>query len=75
VKQHSLASVPRAVYFAVGLALLAGCPEQTQTDTPAPNAPCREVGQRCEVSPGKLGSCVVIDTCRSGNCFVCQSQH
>jgi hypothetical protein len=55
--------------------LLLGCPEQTQSDQPPANAPCRDIGQRCEFSPGKLGSCVAIDGCRSGDCFVCQSQH
>jgi hypothetical protein len=53
----------------------AGCPEQVSKDTPGPSAPCKELGQNCEVSPGKLGSCVVVDNCREGNCFVCQSQH
>ncbi len=43
------------------------------------------VGQTCEVSPGKLGSCVARDECLSPPCpsgaegdrvqFVCQSQH
>ncbi len=55
--------------------LLTGCPEQMQSDKVAPAAPCRELGQRCEFSPGKLGSCVVVDGCKSDNCFVCQSQH
>ena len=41
---------------------------------PARNA-CTTVGQRCELSPGKLGSCVRRDDCASGDCFVCQSQH
>lgn len=52
----------------------AGCPEQTSSP-PSPAAPCREVGQRCEFSPGKLGSCVMNDNCQGPNCFVCQSQH
>ena len=52
-----------------------GCPQQT-SDAPADtHAPCKEVGQRCEFAPGKLGSCVVRDNCREPNCFVCQSQH
>jgi hypothetical protein len=57
----------------LGLAT-AGCPEQTSSPSEA-NAPCREVGQRCEFSPGKLGSCVLNDNCQGPNCFVCQSQH
>jgi hypothetical protein len=50
-----------------------GCPEQTTS--PTPNAPCREVGQRCEYAPGKLGSCVLDDNCKGPSCYVCQSQH
>lgn len=60
------------------LALLfgVGCPERVSGDDGAPSlAACGAVGQRCEVSPGKLGSCVLIDSCRQGNCYVCQSQH
>jgi hypothetical protein len=52
-----------------------GCPEQVSKDAPTAAAPCKELGQNCEVSPGKLGSCVLVDGCRTGNCFVCQSQH
>jgi hypothetical protein len=54
--------------------LLAACPGAT----PGPahdSAPCSAVGQRCQVSPGKLGSCVLIDNCGRDNCYVCQSQH
>jgi hypothetical protein len=44
--------------------------------TPAEGSlPCSSVGQRCQVSPGKLGSCVLIDNCGRDNCYVCQSQH
>jgi hypothetical protein len=64
----------RVASAAVAISLL-GCPEQTQSDQLPANAPCREIGQRCEFSPGKLGSCVMVDGCRSGDCFVCQSQH
>lgn len=40
-------------------------------------APCTKFGQTCEVSPGKLGTCVVRDGCTEppAACFVCQSQH
>jgi hypothetical protein len=51
-----------------------GCPEQTSSPSEA-KAPCQQVGQRCEFSPGKLGSCVLNDNCQGPNCFVCQSQH
>ena len=51
-----------------------GC-EKTRHEAPPSPAPCREVGQRCEFAPGKLGACVVRDGCRGDDCFVCQSQH
>jgi|GEM_PF-945420 len=56
------------------LLFLAGC-ERTTSDAPAKLRPCTELGQTCEFSPGKLGSCVVVDGCKRENCFVCQSQH
>ena len=53
-----------------------GCRERASGGDGAPSfAACAEVGQRCEVSPGKLGSCVLIDGCRQSNCYICQSQH
>lgn len=55
--------------------LMAACPEHASTDTPAALSPCKEVGQRCEYAPGKLGTCVVRDDCQGDDCFVCQSQH
>ncbi|HVZ34480.1 MAG TPA: hypothetical protein VG963_18755 [Polyangiaceae bacterium] len=57
------------------IALLAGCPDRDKGGAPAKLPACKELGQSCEFSPGKLGSCVQIDGCREGNCFVCQSQH
>jgi hypothetical protein len=63
----------QSLVLALALAT-AGCPEQTSSP-PEANAPCREVGQRCEFSPGKLGSCVHNDNCQGPNCFICQSQH
>jgi hypothetical protein len=51
-----------------------GC-EKTSHDAPAALEPCKEVGQRCEYAPGKLGACVLRDGCRGASCFVCQSQH
>lgn len=73
---HSPAS-GRTTRQALALALLAlttvGCPETT--GSPTPNVPCREVGQRCEYAPGKLGSCVLDDDCKGPDCYVCQSQH
>lgn len=64
---------------ALALACALGCRESSSSGSaPAPvSTPpaCTSVGQRCEVSPGKLGSCVVVDDCDRDNCFVCQSQH
>ena len=54
-----------------------GCPPDDKKG-PAPAAPktCEKVGQSCEFSPGKLGTCVQKDDCPSAApCFVCQSQH
>ena len=62
------------VAFAV---LLMGCPPDDKKN-PASSSPtkaCEKVGQSCEYSPGKLGSCVVKDGCQGDGCFVCQSQH
>ena len=69
-----IVSLRRSLALAlIGLAT-AGCPEQTSSPSEA-NAPCREVGQRCEFAPGKLGSCVHNDNCQGPNCYICQSQH
>ena len=57
----------------VGLST-AGCPQQSAEPASA-ERPCKEVGQNCEVAPGKLGTCVLRDDCREPSCFVCQSQH
>lgn len=65
----------RACGTALTLAVLAtGCPEQVTVPADV-SAPCKEVGQRCEFSPGKLGSCVLNDNCQGPSCFICQSQH
>jgi hypothetical protein len=67
-------AMPKLPYCALAL-LLAGCPAKTG-GKPAALEPCREFGQTCEFSPGKLGSCVQKDGCTAGkDCFVCQSQH
>lgn len=63
----------RAAALIAGLLAL-GCPEQVSAPADV-TAPCKEVGQRCEYSPGKLGSCVLNDDCRGQGCFICQSQH
>jgi hypothetical protein len=63
-----------------GLALLCGCPRSERTSSSngdaAASGVCVRVGQRCEFSPGKLGTCVSRDDCNDpAGCFVCQSQH
>ena len=56
--------------------LLLGCPpDDKKNPAPAASTACAKVGQSCEYSPGKLGTCVQKDECTTGNCFVCQSQH
>ncbi len=73
----------RTVLLALVVATVCGCPP---TDTNAqksdgaanatdPKGPCTRFGQTCEVSPGKLGTCVQKDECTGAACFVCQSQH
>jgi hypothetical protein len=64
----------RSLVLALLALATAGCPEQTSSPSEA-SAPCREVGQRCEFAPGKLGSCVHNDNCQGPNCYICQSQH
>ena len=69
---------PVAVALALVLVLLlAGCPPSQKHDgTDAASGACTKVGQTCEVSAGKLGTCVAQDSCPApGTCFVCQSQH
>jgi hypothetical protein len=69
----------RVARVASGSALLAlllgGCPSKQDAPRPAtdPKA-CAHVGQTCEYSPNKLGSCVQRDNCTE-DCLVCQSQH
>ncbi len=55
---------------------LAGCPSQSSSGAAPSASPqkCTHVGQTCEYSPNKLGSCVMRDNCAQ-DCLVCQSQH
>lgn len=78
-------------FSSLGLAsllLVTGCPpgeksSPSSSSSPSPSPSlvaspdkCAKVGQSCEVSPGKLGTCVQKDDCPDpGGCFVCQSQH
>jgi hypothetical protein len=67
--------VRRSIVLGLLGGLGAGGCQKTSSDAPAALAPCKEVGQRCEYAPGKLGACVVRDGCQGDDCFVCQSQH
>jgi hypothetical protein len=64
--------------FVLSALLLAACPPaDKEKRTPDAPAACTKVGQSCEFSPGKLGTCVSKDGCTDPGpaCFVCQSQH
>jgi hypothetical protein len=37
--------------------------------------PCKKFGDSCEVSPGKLGTCIQREQCIGERCLFCQSQH
>jgi hypothetical protein len=56
---------------------LLGCPpdDKKAPASGASTGACAKVGQSCEFSPGKLGTCVAKDDCATPPCFVCQSQH
>ncbi|HSO30987.1 MAG TPA: hypothetical protein VLT33_00685 [Labilithrix sp.] len=65
------------LFVLAGASTLLGCPPDDKK-LPAPAAApkgCEKVGQSCEFSPGKLGTCVQKDDCKTGSCFDCQSQH
>lgn len=59
------------------VALMTGCPpdDKKAPVSSSPTKACEKVGQSCEFSPGKLGTCIVKDGCQGAGCFVCQSQH
>lgn len=63
--------------FPLVLLTAIGCPPARKNDATGPAASCTRFGQTCEVSPGKLGTCVARDDCTAtpAECFVCQSQH
>jgi len=68
----------RTLTVVVTLALsLLGCPPSGEkgAEKKAPMGPCAKLGDSCEFSPGKLGTCVVLDDCKAPPCFKCQSQH
>ncbi len=64
-------------WIVVAALALTACTMKEESSKPAPTSqPCRKVGDNCEVSPGKLGTCIQQDVCtKPEGCFVCQSQH
>lgn len=36
---------------------------------------CAKFGDRCDHSPGKLGTCIQREGCSGAHCLFCQSQH
>ena len=53
---------------------LVGCPGGSASKKPP--EPCKQLGQQCEFSPGKLGACSYRTDCNGGpSCLYCQSQH
>jgi hypothetical protein len=64
-----------AIAALLAATLLACPPADKKAPAPTATGACEKVGQSCEFSPGKLGTCVQKDDCKTGNCFVCQSQH
>lgn len=63
----------RFIVVTLGVFALGGCP-RSNTTKKAPE-PCRELGQQCEFSPGKLGACSYKANCAGAGCLYCQSQH
>ena len=74
-------ALPHRAEALLAAVVLLGCPpadKEKASPSSSASSPqaCSKVGQSCEVSPGKLGTCVQKDECREpGGCFVCQSQH
>ena len=74
--------MPRTLHLTLACTMLAlaltACPPQESGEkksVPAVTKACAKVGDTCEFSPGKLGSCVQRDECTTPPCLVCQSQH
>ena len=63
----------RSLIIILGALALYGCPRSNATKK-APE-PCRELGQQCELEPGKLGACSYKANCNGAGCLYCQSQH
>jgi hypothetical protein len=65
-------SLTYALVLLAALAL-AGCPKRSGGQR-APE-PCTQMGQQCELEPGKLGACAYKANCNGADCLYCQSQH
>lgn len=65
-----LLSVMAGAFLALTLAACPGGPSVKKTPEP-----CRQLGQQCEFSPGKLGACSYRANCTGAGCLYCQSQH
>ena len=62
-----------AIVISLTALCLGACPRSNATKKPP--EPCRELGQQCEFSPGKLGACSYKANCTGASCLYCQSQH
>jgi len=49
-------------------------PARTLAPRLAPK-PCKKFGDPCQLSPGKLGTCIQKEQCTGEHCLFCQSQH
>lgn len=64
---------PGPIAVVVALLVLSGCPRSS--DVKKAPQPCKELGQQCELEPGKLGACSYKANCSGAGCLYCQSQH
>jgi hypothetical protein len=66
-------SLLQAVLLAPIVLSALGCPKGTAGQA-APKE-CQQMGQQCELEPGKLGACAYKSDCTGAGCLYCQSQH
>jgi hypothetical protein len=71
--------MPPSARVAVAIVLLVACTPTGAAPVSdaggAPSSKCARFGQTCELSPGKLGTCVERTSCTGDDCLICQSQH
>ncbi len=53
--------------------LVTACPKGTAVKKEL--EACTELGQQCQLEPGKLGACSYKANCQGAGCLYCQSQH